>query len=296
MKKNSEDANVSIFIFSDTTADYPATAPRKDLEILPMAVHIGNDDYDNISTFISAKEFYTRMRAGEMGNTAMVQPYMAEAKFEEKLKAGYDVLYLGFSSALSGTYAGCARVAKELAAKYPERKIAAIDSLNASMGEGLILWYTVNKRDEGASFDELCAYVDHIVEKGVALFTVDDLTHLARLGRCSKASAMIGTLMNIKPVLHVDEQGRLMPYAKVMSRKKALKALVDGMEERMLPAAEQKKVYIGHGDCIDDANLVKKMVEDRFGIADVEVGDIGPVIGTHTNAGVVALFFLGNAK
>ena len=287
---------MSIFIFSDTTADYPADAPRKDVEILPMAVRIGNDEYDNINSFITAKEFYTRMRGGEMGNTSMVQPFLAQERFEEKLKAGYDVFYLAFSSALSGTYAGCARVAKELAEKYPERKIIAVDSLNASMGEGLLLWYTVKKRDEGASFEELCEYVKYLVEKGVALFTVDDLTHLARLGRCSKASAMIGTLMNIKPVLHVDEQGRLMPYAKVMSRKKALKALVDGMEERMLPVSEQKKVYIGHGDCLDDANLVKKMIQDRFGIEDVEVGDIGPVIGTHTNAGVVALFFLGNSK
>lgn len=287
---------MSIFIFSDTTADYPADAPRKDVEILPMAMRIGNDEYDNINSFITAKEFYTRMRGGEMGNTSMVQPFLAQERFEEKLKAGYDVLYLAFSSALSGTYAGCARVAKELAEKYPERKIIAVDSLNASMGEGLLLWYTVKKRDEGASFEELCEYVKYLVEKGVALFTVDDLTHLARLGRCSKASAMIGTLMNIKPVLHVDEQGRLMPYAKVMSRKKALKALVDGMEERMLPASEQKKVYIGHGDCLDDANFVKKMIQDRFGIEDVEVGDIGPVIGTHTNAGVVALFFLGNSK
>lgn len=287
---------MSIFIFSDTTADYPADAPRKDVEILPMAVRIGNDEYDNINSFITAKEFYTRMRGGEIGNTSMVQPFLAQERFEEKLKAGYDVLYLAFSSALSGTYAGCARVAKELAEKYPERKIIAVDSLNASMGEGLLLWYMVKKRDEGASFEELCEYVKYLVEKGVALFTVDDLTHLARLGRCSKASAMIGTLMNIKPVLHVDEQGRLMPYAKVMSRKKALKALVDGMEERMLPASEQKKVYIGHGDCLDDANLVKKMIQDRFGIEDVEVGDIGPVIGTHTNAGVVALFFLGNSK
>lgn len=287
---------MSIFIFSDTTADYPADAPRKDVEILPMAVRIGNDEYDNINSFITAKEFYTRMRGGEMGNTSMVQPFLAQERFEEKLKAGYDVFYLAFSSALSGTYAGCARVAKELAEKYPERKIIAVDSLNASMGEGLLLWYTVKKRDKGASFEELCEYVKYLVEKGVALFTVDDLTHLARLGRCSKASAMIGTLMNIKPVLHVDEQGRLMPYAKVMSRKKALKALVDGMEERMLPASEQKKVYIGHGDCLDDANLVKKMIQDRFGIEDVEVGDIGPVIGTHTNAGVVALFFLGNSK
>lgn len=287
---------MSIFIFSDTTADYPADAPRKDVEILPMAVRIGNDEYDNINSFITAKEFYTRMRGGEMGNTSMVQPFLAQERFEEKLKAGYDVLYLAFSSALSGTYAGCARVAKELAEKYPKRKIIAVDSLNASMGEGLLLWYTVKKRDEGASFEELCEYVKYLVEKGVALFTVDDLTHLARLGRCSKASAMIGTLMSIKPVLHVDEQGRLMPYAKVMSRKKALKALVDGMEERMLPASEQKKVYIGHGDCLDDANLVKKMIQDRFGIEGVEVGDIGPVIGTHTNAGVVALFFLGNSK
>ena len=249
---------MSIFIFSDTTADYPADAPRKDVEILPMAVRIGNDEYDNINSFITAKEFYTRMRGGEMGNTSMVQPFLAQERFEEKLKAGYDVLYLAFSSALSGTYAGCARVAKELAEKYPERKIIAVDSLNASMGEGLLLWYTVKKRDEGASFEELCEYVKYLVEKGVALFTVDDLTHLARLGRCSKASAMIGTLMNIKPVLHVDEQGRLMPYAKVMSRKKALKNLIEENNYSARRIAiirmrneQQRKKYEGSRDIRD---------------------------------------------
>ena len=189
-----------------------------------------------------------------------------------------------------------AAVIAELAGEYPDRKIAAVDSLNASAGEGLLLWYTVQKRDEGASFEELVEYVKNLVPRTVALFTVDDLRHLARLGRCSKASAMIGTAMQIKPVLHVDDEGRLMPYTKVISRKKALKALVDGMEERMLPKEEQKKVFIGHGACYEDALLVKKLIEDRLDVHTVEICDIGPVIGAHTNAGVIALFFLGKNK
>ena len=144
---------MSIYIFTEITADYPKDCPGKDLTVLPMTVSIGDDSYDNITTFISPKEFYERMQAGALTNTAMVQPYMAKEAFEEKLKEGYDVLYVGFSSALSGTYAGCARVIAELAGKYPDRKIAAVDSLNASAGEGLLLWYTIQKRDEGASFE-----------------------------------------------------------------------------------------------------------------------------------------------
>lgn len=287
---------MSIYIFSEITSDYPATCPKKDVSILPMTVSIGDDTYDNINTFISAKDFYARMQEGALTNTAMVQPFLAKEAFEAKLKEGYDVLYVGFSSALSGTCAGCTRVIEELAAKYPERKIAAVDSLNASAGEGLLLWYVIQKRDEGASFDELLEYAQNLVPHTVALFTVNDLHHLARLGRCSKASAMIGTMMQIKPVLHVDDEGRLMPYAKVMSRKKALKALVDGMEERMLPKEEQKKVFIGHGACYEDAEIVKNLIEERLDVHTIEICDIGPVIGAHTNAGVVALFFLGKNK
>lgn len=287
---------MSIYIFSEITADYPADCPKKDLTILPMTVTIGDDTYDNVTTFISPKEFYERMQTGALTNTAMVQPFMAKEAFEAKLKEGYDVLYIGFSSALSGTYAGCSRVVEELAKEYPDRKIAAVDSLNASAGEGLLLWYAVQKRDSGASFDELVKYVTDLVPRTISLFTVDDLHHLARLGRCSKASAMIGTMMSIKPVLHVDDEGRLMPYAKVISRKKALKALVDGMGERMLPAEEQKKVFIGHGACYDDAVLVKSLIEKNLGVNTVEICDIGPVIGAHTNAGVIALFFLGKNK
>ncbi len=287
---------MSIFIFSEITSDYPADCPKKDVSILPMTVSIGDDTYDNINTFITPKEFYERMQAGALTNTAMVQPFFAKEAFEEKLKAGFDVLYIGFSSALSGTYAGCARVIEELAEQYPSRRIAGVDSLNASAGEGLLLWYAIQKRDEGASFDELLEYTKNLVPNTVALFTVNDLHHLARLGRCSKASAMIGTMMSIKPVLHVDDVGRLMPYAKVISRKKALKALVDGMQERMLPKEEQKKVFIGHGACYEEAEMVKKMIEDNLDVHTVEICDIGPVIGAHTNAGVIALFFLGKVK
>lgn len=138
---------MSIYIFSEITSDYPATCPKKDVSILPMTVSIGDDTYDNINTFISAKDFYARMQEGALTNTAMVQPFLAKEAFEAKLKEGHDVLYIGFSSALSGTCAGCTRVIEELAAKYPERKIAAVDSLNASAGEGLLLWYVIQKRD-----------------------------------------------------------------------------------------------------------------------------------------------------
>lgn len=295
MRTLAKENYMSTYIFTEITSDYPIK-DEKDFGLLPMSVMLSDDEYDNVNTFISNSEFYERMQSGELSNTAMVNSEIAERAFEEKLKEGYDVLYIAFSSALSGTCDNCSRILAEVAKRYPERKAAAINSLNASAGEGLIAWYALRKRDEGADFDELVEYTQSIADKCVALFTVNDLKHLARLGRCSKASALIGTALSIKPIMHVDEQGRLVPFDKVLSRKKALRTLVDYMEDKMLPACEQKAVFIGHGECLEDAEFVKREMQNRLGIDNIVIDYIGPVIGAHVNKGVLAIFFLGNEK
>lgn len=288
---------MATFLFTDITCDLPSEyASRADFEILPFSFTLGSDSYDNIHATLTTKEFYARMRAGELATTSMLSQYLCEQKLEERLQQGYDVLYLVFSSALSGTFNVADRTAKELAQKYPDRKIRAIDTRNASLGEGLYVDYVLRKRNAGASFDELVAYAESLTDHLCSYFTVDDLRHLARLGRVSKTAAFIGEMAQIKPVLYVNRLGELVPIAKVLSRKKSLKALVDKMQDKMLPANEQHAVFIGHGDCEQDAQTVADMVRERFGITNIRISDIGPVIGAHTNAGVVALFFLGEDK
>lgn len=284
------------FIFTDSTADVPSIKKYDDFAVFQLSYALDDDQYDNITKSLSPKEFYDRMRQGAKSSTSMVNQVYALEEIEKVLEQGRDVIYLAFSSALSGTYnVGC-QVAKELQAKYPDRKIAVIDTLNASLGEGLYVDYVINKRDQGASFEEVVEYAKSITDHVCSYFTVDDLKHLARMGRCTKTAAFIGELIQIKPVMYVNKLGELVPIAKVKSRKKVLKALVDKMEEKMLPADEQKTVYIGHGDSYEDAKYVADLVTERFGITNIVIDYIGPVIGSHTNAGVIALFFLGKDK
>lgn len=287
---------IMVHIVTDATTDFPKQFYEKDFTVLPMGFMLDDEDFDGETKTLPAKEFYDFMRAGRKTNTRMVDEGTILRFVEPLLKEGKDVLYVVFSSGLSGTYDNAVRVFKELKEKYPERKIAAVDSYNASLGEGLLVWYTLQKRAQGASFEELCSFVEDTQKHLCSYFTVDDLKHLARLGRVTKTAAFIGSLANIKPVLFVNSVGKLIPIAKVISRKKSLKALVDKMEEKMLPASEQKQVFIGHGDCMDDALFVKEEVKKRFGIENIVIDDIGPVIGSHAGAGVVALFFLGSDK
>ena len=284
------------FIFTDSTADIPSIRQYDDFAVLQLSYSLDDDQYDNITKSLTPKEFYDRMRQGAKSATSMVNQVDAAEKIEEVLRQGRDVIYLAFSSALSGTYnVGC-QVAKEMQVKYPNCKIAVVDTLNASLGEGLYVDYVVNKRDQGASFEEVVEYAKSITDHVCSYFTVDDLKHLARMGRVSKTAAFIGELIQIKPVMYVNKLGELVPIAKVKSRKKVLKALVDKMEEKMLPADEQKVIYIGHGDCYDDAKYVADLITERFGITNIVIDYIGPVIASHTNAGVIALFFLGKDK
>ena len=212
------------------------------------------------------------------------------------LEAGRDVLYLGFSSGLSGTYEAVSLLCNQLAAEFPERKILSVDTLAASGGEGLLVWHAVQKAREGLSIEELRDWVEQHKLNLAHWFTVDDLMFLWRGGRVSKTSAWAGTLLNIKPVLHVDDEGHLIPMEKVRGRKKSLNALVDHMEKSAIPPVADQMVFITHGDCLEDAEYVADKVRERFGVRDVVINYVDPVIGAHSGPGTMALFYMAESR
>lgn len=286
----------NIFIFSDITCDFPKQRYRNNMEILPFSCFVGDDSYDNIETFIDIKKFYERQKSGEKVGTSMLNQYLLEERVTAILEKGFDVLYLVFSSALSGTYEIARKSFEMLKEKYPQRKIEAIDSRNASLGEGLILENVLTKRDEGVSMEELVEHTLYYRDHVCSYFTVMDLKHLASLGRVSKTQAFIGTIAKIMPVMYCNELGQLVPIEKVITRKKALKALVDKMEEKMLPIEQQSVIFIGHGNCLEDAEYVADLVRERLGIKNIVIDYVGQVIGAHSGQGTVALFFVGKDR
>ena len=237
-------------------------------------------------------EFYEEMRNGARTSTSMINEEDAREFLTSLLAQGKNVLYLAFSSALSGTYENFRRVAEELN-ETNENKVYVVDSKAASGGEGLFVTLVAEKRASGASFEETCKYAEDIQPHVLHYFVVDDLKYLARGGRLSKGSAFFGNMLNIKPVLHVDELGRLVPIKKVIGRKKSLKALVDKMEERY--NKNSNIVYITHGDCYVDAKFVADEVKARLGLT-AKIIPLSFVIGSHSGPGTVALFFTGDTR
>ena len=244
---------------------------------------------------LDSKVFYDQMRAGKIARTSAINSETFKDLFEEELAAGNDVLYLAFSSGLSTTYNSARIAAEELSEKYPDRKICVIDTLAASAGQGLLVYLAVEKKNSGATIDELSQYMSEICPKMCHWFTVDDLVYLKRGGRVSAAAALLGAALGIKPVLHVDDEGHLINVSKVRGRKNALKAIVDKYEELALEP-NSGVVYICNADCSDDVDVMKQMLKERFGAEVKYVADIGPVIGAHAGPGTIALFFLGKAK
>ncbi len=247
--------------------------------------------------FLPTAEFYARMRAGAMPTTAQVNPEAARALMEPYLIEGKDILHIAFSSGLSGSYASCCVTAEDLSEKYPQRKILVVDSLCASLGQGLLVYHAVKLKEAGKSMEEVVQWLESHRKNLVHLFTVDDLDHLHRGGRVSKATAIVGGMLNIKPVLHVDDEGKLVAIGKVRGRKKSLQALVDGMQERIGPYASScDTIFISHGDCEADARYVEKKVKDIYPIQTVIINYVGATIGAHSGPGTVALFFLGDVR
>lgn len=247
--------------------------------------------------FLPTDEFYARMRAGALPTTAQVNPESVKEMMEPYLSAGKDILHIAFSSGLSGSYASCRIAAEELAGKYPQRKILVLDSLCASLGQGLLVYYAKELKESGKSIEETAQWVEEHKKNLVHMFTVDDLNHLHRGGRVSKATAIVGGMLNIKPVLHVDNEGKLVAIGKVRGRKKSLQALVDGMQQRI--GSYQSKcdtIFISHGDCEKDAQYVAEKVKELYPIRTVIVNYVGATIGAHSGPGTVALFFLGDYR
>lgn len=232
-----------------------------------------------------------------MPTTMAANPQMIEQVLRRYLDEGFDVLYIVFSSGLSGSYNSAALVGESLREEYKEAKIYVIDSLCASLGEGLIVHKALKLKQEGKTIDEAAAWIQEKKLNICHQFTVNDLFHLHRGGRVSRAAAIVGTIINVKPILHVDNEGKLVPHDKVRGRKRALTALVDNMGKCMGSLQnENDTVFISHGDCQEDAEFVADLIRRRFGINDVFVSILGPTIGAHTGPGLVALFFMGEVR
>lgn len=284
-------------ITTDTTCDLPETYLNEhNITMLPLYYSFNGTVYGE-TNILSPGEFYNRMRNGEMPTTMAVNPDTARAVFTALLDKDYDVLHIAFSSALSGSYSSAATVARELCEEKSGSKIIVIDSLCASLGEGLLVHKAVMQKKNGKSIDEIADWLEKNKLHLCHIFTVDDLNHLHRGGRVSKTAAVIGTLINVKPILHVNNEGQLLPLHNVRGRKKALIALVDDMEALLDGYKDQNDIFfVSHGDCIEDAEFVADLVKERFGIPDNLIYFVSPTIGAHSGPGTVALFFMGKER
>ena len=285
-------------IVTDSSADLPAELVQElEVEVLPLSFTIQGKSYRNYpdGREMELRSFYQMLRAGEMATTSAVNVADYTAILEPLLQSGKDVLVLAFSSGLSTTYQSSVIAVEELREKYPGRKLFTVDTLCASMGQGLLVWLAVQEKRKGASIEAVRDWVEANKLPLCHWFTVDDLHFLKRGGRVSAATAVVGSMLSIKPVLHVDNEGHLINMSKARGRGASLTALVDRMERTAIDPAGQT-VFLSHGDCLADAQKVAGEVKRRMGVKEVVLNDIGPVIGAHAGPGTVALFFLGTER
>ena len=285
-------------IVTDSTTDLPQSlVDDLDITVIPMDFKLGENSYLDYPDEheLSSHEFYTRIAAGEEASTAQIGIAVLADTFERYLQKGLDVLYIGFSSGLSGTYNNSMIASKELGEKYPERKIITVDSLSASMGEGLLVYYAVMQKRSGSKIEDVAAWIENNRNRLHHWFTVDDLNHLKRGGRISGTSALVGTMLGIKPVLHFDDEGHIILMQKIRGRRQSLDALVRHMEKTAENPGGQT-IFISHSDSPEGADYVAKQVKSKFGVDKIEIAPIGPVIGVHTGTGTVALFYFGKDR
>lgn len=285
-------------ILTDSTTDLsPAIIAELDITVLPMTYTIDGKSYHNDpeEKDLSSHDFYEMLRAEKTSSTSQINIETFKKEAGKLAQDGFDVLYIGFSSGLSGTFNSARLAFEELNEEYPDHKFIAVDSLAASMGEGLLVYHAAKLQHSGSTIEETAQWLTDNRLHLAHWFTVDDLNHLKRGGRLSGAAAFFGTMLNIKPVLHVDDEGHLIPMQKVRGRKASLAALVERMKSDAVDPADQT-VFISHGDCPADAEYVAELIRSEFGTKDIRIHSIGPVIGSHSGPGTVALFFLGTKR
>lgn len=284
-------------ITTDNMADLPGEYLAEH-QILTMSLtYLLDGKTYNEENSLPYKEFYRKMREGCMPTTSQVNPQEAKEKLTEFLKTCPNIIHIAFSSGLSGTYNSVRLAAEELMEERTDCRITVIDSLSASMGEGLLVHKALQQQKAGMTYEELAEWLEQHKLNVCHNFTVDDLFHLYRGGRVSKAAAVVGTMINLKPVLHVDNAGHLIPLSKVRGRKKSLNALVDNMEKQMGSWRDKNEiVFLSHGDCYEDAVYVMEQVKKRFGVEQFLISPVGPTIGAHSGPGTLALFFMGDER
>ena len=285
------------WIVTDSAIDMPKSwiDQQENLRILNLSYILDGVSYISDGTDESIKAIYNAMREGKMLKTSQVTPEMWEECFRELLSAGHDVLTIAFSSGLSGTCSAAFTAAEDVRADYPDRKLLVIDSLQASAGEGLMVHYALENRANGMSIEENAAWISENVQNFIAWFTVNDLMHLHRGGRVSAASAIVGSLVRIKPIMRVDDEGKLAVYEKAAGRKRSIRILADKIIADIVNP-EGQTIHISHGDCEDEAQSLAEMIKEALPVADVRLPFVGSVIGAHTGPGVIAIFCMGNGR
>ena len=285
-------------LMTDSSADLSQEMVQElGVTVLPLSFTIQGKVYRNYpdNREMDLPLFYDMLRAGELATTSAVNVAEYTQAVEPILQEGKDVLILAFSSGLSSTYQASVLAAEELREKYPDRKIYTVDTLCASLGQGLLVYLAVQEQRKGKNIEEVRDWAEAAKLHLCHQFTVDDLHFLKRGGRISATTAVVGSMLQIKPVLHVDNEGRLVSIGKARGRQASLKALVDKMEKTVTEEGK-KTVFISHGDCRKDAVAVADMVRERFGTQDIRINYVGPVIGAHSGPGTLALFYLGTER
>lgn len=283
-------------IFTDSACDLsPKLLKEWGVQYRNLTFRFNDSEKEYSNEDMPVEAFYEKMKAGGIAKTAAVNADAFAAEFEKILQDGKDVLYVGFSSGLSTTFNSARIAAENLKEKYPDNKIIVVDTLAASAGEGLMVYLTVEEKKKGATIEEAAEFVTNLIPRMGIWFTVDDLVYLKRGGRVSPTAAFFGNLLGIKPVLYMDNEGHLIPVSKVRGRRTAITALADQYTERAVNK-ENGTVFISHGACMKDAELLASILKERHGVTVKIITDVGPVIGAHSGPGTLALFFVANAR
>ena len=281
-------------IFTDSACDLSTDVLRSwGVKFCSLTFSFDGESRAYANFELPAPVFYEFMRSGKTAKTAAINPDAFTHAFARELKRGRDVLYIGFSSALSTTCNSARIAAQELAEQYPDRKILVVDSLGASAGQGLLLYLTVQQKQRGATIEQAAQFAEDNKLRICHRFTTDTLTYLKRGGRVSAVSAVFGNALDIRPVMHVDDEGRLANSAKVRGRRASIRALA---EEAIASAAEDSPIFISHADCIEDAEALAEEIRSARGLETQIITDVGPVIGAHAGPGTLALFYVGDNR
>ena len=282
-------------IVTDSGADISREVLRDwGVDMLSLSFRFTDDDVMHTEADMPIEEFYAEMKGGRVAKTSAINGETFREAFKKYLDEGTDVLYLGFSSGLSSTYSSAYLAAEAISAEYPERRVITVDTLCASAGQGLIVYLASRKQAEGADIDAVAEYVKENVPRLAHWFTVEDLGYLKRGGRVGAAAAFFGNLLGIKPVLHVDDEGHLIPMMKVRGRRTSLNSIVEKYGETMLDPS--LPVFISHAQCLSDVEYVRDEIKKRYGAEVMSISDIGPVIGSHAGPGTLAFFYLAKER